>query len=110
MAKSKNINEDVLWESILKQMKNYSKKNEEKVKVQIPTEALFRLRKHDDNVTELELSLTDLENIIKKSKTKKVASNTSQSGTNIGDNKKRLHEFHRQIGAMLGKNRHKYAL
>lgn len=113
LAKSRNVNEDIIWDSIIKQVKRYSNKQKgDTVKIQIPTEALYRIQSPDVGVTEIEMTIADLQNIIQKAKQKDEVSSIGSANTtnNFVDNRKKLQELHKQLGTMLNKKHTKFGL
>lgn len=104
LAKSKNVSEEAIWEIIIQQMQTFSQSD--KVKIQIPTKVLQKSRKQISQVTELELTLEDLQNLVKKSKPRKIISRVSVTAHHMGrEPRKRFRELHKTIGGILSKKK-----
>lgn len=87
---------------------NPSQSKEDKLKIQIPTDPYHRLHKEEGPCKEIELTMADLQKVLTKKKLKKSVSTVSLSTTNTVENRKKLQELHKQLGALLSRNKAKF--
>lgn len=102
MARSRNVDENQLWRNIWYKVKDHARTKHDTVTIQIPTETLYKLHKGVDQISEIELTITDLFDIVVRSKENSLATIDVDTRSVI-NNRKRLEEIHKQLGIILNK-------
>lgn len=100
LAKSKNVDEGQLWRNIWNRVKDHARTKYDTVTIQIPTEALYKMKKGGREIQEIELTIMDLFDIVVQSTENSI---TTVNTNTVKDNRKRLEEIHKQLGIILNK-------
>lgn len=101
LAKSRNVDEAQLWRNIWDKVKDHARTKYDTVTIQIPNDKVYKVKKDDSEINEIELTLTDLFDIVISKENYKTPADVDTSS--VSNNRKRLEEIHKQLGIILNK-------